>query len=156
LEYQSWAGAKQRCFYPKHNEYHRYGGRGITMCQEWVENFTAFLSYVGQRPTPLHSLDRWPNKDGNYEPGNVRWATREEQGQNTSKNVIVTYLGETMTLKQLANRLHLGYFRLHGYYRRRGYTLEQSIANVQSRPPLRRSSAANAPLPAVLNLGLFD
>ncbi len=68
-----------RCYDPRTNGYNRYGGRGITVCERWRKNFRAFMNDMGPRPTPEHTLDRYPNNDGNYEPGNVRWATWEEQ-----------------------------------------------------------------------------
>lgn len=79
--YQTWLSMRQRCTNPNVNNYHRYGGRGITVCTRW-QDFAAFLSDVGERPSPQHSLDRIQN-DGNYEPGNVRWATRVEQARNS-------------------------------------------------------------------------
>src|SRR6185436_8132120 len=57
-------------------------GRGVRVCAEWRNNFDAFLAYVGKRPSKRHSLDRYPNKDGDYAPGNVRWATQHEQARN--------------------------------------------------------------------------
>lgn len=83
-EYVAWCAMIQRCEYPKHDRWHRYGGRGITICAEWRNSYEAFLAHVGRRPTPSHSIDRYPNPDGNYEPGNVRWATRSEQAKNKS------------------------------------------------------------------------
>lgn len=79
--YRTWTAMKQRCEDPKMPCYHRYGGRGITVCERWRVSFEAFLADVGMRPTPGHSIDRI-NNDGNYEPGNVRWATRKEQAAN--------------------------------------------------------------------------
>jgi hypothetical protein len=70
-----------RCVNDKHPQWKDYGGRGITVCQVWRDSFAQFLTDVGQRPTPQHTLDRIDN-DGNYEPGNVRWATRIEQSAN--------------------------------------------------------------------------
>jgi hypothetical protein len=80
-EYVSWASAKQRCHNPKYAAFHLYGGRGIRMSDEWRADFAAFLAHIGPRPTKAHSLDRI-DTDGNYEPGNVRWATAEEQANN--------------------------------------------------------------------------
>jgi len=80
-EYRSWHAAKNRCFNPKTLGYHNYGGRGITMCDRWRDSFEAFLADMGERP-PGTSLDRFPNNDGNYEPGNCRWATPKEQAAN--------------------------------------------------------------------------
>ena len=80
-EYNSWQNMKKRCLYPKSREYARYGARGITIHPPWVHSFETFLSDVGPKPTPQHSIDRIDN-DGNYEPGNVRWATPKEQSAN--------------------------------------------------------------------------
>ena len=79
-EYRAWRDAKSRCFNPKTIGYQNYGGRGITMCDRWRDNFEFFLADVGPRPHGL-TLDRI-NNDGNYEPGNCRWATRKEQRKN--------------------------------------------------------------------------
>jgi hypothetical protein len=78
---------KQRCCNPKNGSYYKYGGRGITVCNEWMASFEAFLEDVGKRPSMAHTLDRFPNNDGNYEPGNVRWATIEQQANNKRPNI---------------------------------------------------------------------
>jgi hypothetical protein len=80
---RSWDRMKQRCNDPKRTEYPRYGGRGIKVCDRWNESFDAFLADMGERP-PGKTLDRWPNPDGHYEPGNCRWATPLEQRHNQS------------------------------------------------------------------------
>lgn len=79
--YRSWAAAKARCTNPRDGKWKDYGGRGITMCARWRRSFTAFLDDMGTRPTGT-SLDRYPDNDGNYEPGNCRWATPLEQRHN--------------------------------------------------------------------------
>ena len=81
-EYKAWGAMIARCGRQKHREYPNYGGRGISVHAEWRNDFAAFLAYIGPRPSLEHSLDRFPNNDGNYEPGNVRWATPLEQAQN--------------------------------------------------------------------------
>lgn len=73
---------KARCYNSKHESFPHYGGRGITVCERWRNSFVDFLADVGPRP-PGKTLDRWPDKNGNYEPGNVRWATPKQQGRNT-------------------------------------------------------------------------
>jgi hypothetical protein len=78
--YKTWSAIKQRCYNPKQVKGYKYhGALGITMCAEWRDSFEAFAAYVGEPPSQKHSIDRWPNTKGNYEPGNVRWATAKEQ-----------------------------------------------------------------------------
>lgn len=91
--YRIWAGMIQRCY--NHNEkiYKYYGGRGIRVCDKWKNSFSDFFLDVGSPPTKNHSLDRFPDKDGNYEPGNVRWATKIEQSRNLCNNVYLEYDG---------------------------------------------------------------
>lgn len=79
--YMTWKGMKARCGNPRRPDYERYGGRGIRVCPEWEESFESFAAYMGERPGPEFSIDRIDN-DGNYEPGNVRWATPSEQALN--------------------------------------------------------------------------
>lgn len=81
-EWRAWQNMKARCTNPKIKQWKDYGGRGISVCPEWGDSYEAFLAYVGRKPSPQHSLDRFPNNDGNYEPGNVRWATTKEQVNN--------------------------------------------------------------------------
>jgi len=80
-EYVAWAGMKRRCFNTHDPKWRDYGGRGIKVDPRWAKDYKEFLKYVGRRPSPMHSLDRIDN-DGNYEPGNVRWATARQQYHN--------------------------------------------------------------------------
>ena len=86
--YAVWDNMRRRCSDPKVVGYHRYGGRGISVHESWQKDYGAFRSYIlselGDRPTPKHTLDRI-EPDGNYEPGNLRWATQKEQMANRSK-----------------------------------------------------------------------
>ncbi len=83
-----------RCTKPEVIGYPNYGGRGVKVCERWLTSFDAFLEDVGPRPSRGHSLDRI-DCDGNYEPGNVRWATREEQARNRRDNRMLTAFGRT-------------------------------------------------------------
>lgn len=91
-----------RCRNPNDPSYPRYGGREIKVCKEWEESFLAFISYVGARPEKNLSIDRFPDNNGNYEPGNVRWATSYEQNQNTSRNKIVAINDDNLVMSSIA------------------------------------------------------
>ena len=86
LVYKTWRGMRERCNRPKHKDFPRYGGRGIAVCPRW-ESFEAFLADMGDRPTPNHTIDRI-NPLGNYEPGNCRWATPQEQAAENNTRLI--------------------------------------------------------------------
>lgn len=100
-EYVAWLSMRQRCENPKTIGYHRYGGRGIKVCQRWADSFEAFFTDVGQRPSKKHSLERLDNQ-GNYEPGNVKWATKFEQQRNMRSNRYITLDGVTKCARQWA------------------------------------------------------
>jgi hypothetical protein len=81
-EYKAWESMKRRCSNPMAQKFYLWGGRGIKVCAEWENDFAAFFTHLGARPSPKHSLDRYPDNDGDYEPGNVRWATAKQQRNN--------------------------------------------------------------------------
>ena len=83
--YRSYQAMLDRCYDPKHVGYPRYGGRGITVCERWQSSFEAFCADMGPHPGHGYSLDRWPNRRGNYEPGNVRWGSRAQQRRNQDR-----------------------------------------------------------------------
>jgi hypothetical protein len=85
-----------------------YGGRGITVCGRWLESFEAFYADMGARPFPLHEIDRIDN-DGNYEPGNVRWATRDIQARNHRRVRHLQMNGEVLCLSDWARRFGLSH-----------------------------------------------
>ncbi len=81
VEYRTWAHVKSRCTNPKCKAFKYYGGRGIKMCDRWLNSFGNFLNDMGRRPIGKDSIER-KNNDGNYEPGNCKWATFKEQANN--------------------------------------------------------------------------
>lgn len=93
-----WSSMKQRCHNPNDKSYARYGAKGIQVCQSWRDSFDSFISDMGPRPDG-HTLERIDSK-GNYEPGNVRWATYTEQARNTSRNHLHTIGGVTKCLAE--------------------------------------------------------
>jgi hypothetical protein len=80
-EWAAWHQAKMRTTSPTHPAWKDYGGRGIKVCERWLNSYENFLADMGRRPSPQHSIDRI-NNDGDYEPGNCRWATKSEQVLN--------------------------------------------------------------------------
>lgn len=100
--YPVWKTMIARCENPKNEKYPRYGARGIKVCERW-KDFANFLSDMGEKPSPKHSIDRI-DSDGDYEPSNCRWATSATQMRNTSHNTWVVYEGERLILKDAAAR----------------------------------------------------
>lgn len=96
-EFRAWAQMLDRCQNARSQSYRHYGGRGISVCPEWVKSFEAFFKNMGLRPTPKHSLERKDN-NGNYDPANCIWATRLEQARNTSRTRRIKAFGESKTL----------------------------------------------------------
>ncbi len=105
--YWIWQCMKKRCNNPNYHQFHLYGGRGIRVCERW-NDYANFLADMGEKPEG-RSLDRFPNRDGNYEPGNVRWATTKEQNINTCKTRMIEFNGETLCLRDWERKLGLGY-----------------------------------------------
>ncbi|MNB58690.1 hypothetical protein D3C87_364080 [compost metagenome] len=100
-EYSSWRAMKSRCTNENRDNFKRYGGRGITICERWFNSFENFLEDMGPAPSPDHSIER-DDVDLNYEPGNCRWATQQEQMRNTSRSRRVSWNGSEMTLVELS------------------------------------------------------
>lgn len=116
---------------PNHPHYQNYGGRGIRVCKRWRESFAAFLEDMGERP-PGTTLDRYPNRDGDYEPGNCRWATPKKQQNNIRTNRIITHEGRTMTLTQWALERGLTQHLLSQRLAR-GWTIERALETPNAR-----------------------
>ncbi len=105
-EYDAWVSMRARCENEARANYKHYGARGIRVCAAWRESFESFLADVGPRPSGRHSLDRIDNQ-GNYEPGNVRWATWIEQNRNRRNTWWVTIRGERMPLTEAVERFRV-------------------------------------------------
>jgi hypothetical protein len=121
-----WRSMIQRCHNPNDKAFPKYGGRGIEVCDRWRTSFVNFISDIGRRPSPDHSVDRIDN-NGNYEPENCRWATRKQQSRNQRKTPIVTYMGETKPLCDWADECGIDrktlYLRL-----KRGWGIEKMLS----------------------------
>jgi hypothetical protein len=100
-EYRTWGAMKSRCLNPSSTHYRHYGGRGIRVCDEWLNSFEAFLRDMGPRPTPTATIDRC-DVDGNYEPSNCSWASRATQANNKRNNHRVTIGHDTKTVAEWA------------------------------------------------------
>lgn len=121
--YRCWQAMHQRCNNPSDTWYHRYGGRGIRVCERW-NSVHAFLEDMGHPPAG-HSLGRI-DSDGGYEPANCRWETQEQQNENTCRNRFLTWQGRTQTIKAWGQELDLDPRRV-GERVRRGWTVEQAL-----------------------------
>jgi hypothetical protein len=134
-EHRAWCGMLTRCWWsvPGDRNYHLYKGANITVCERW-RDFENFLADMGKKPSPRHSLDRFPNPAGNYEPGNCRWATAKEQARNWSnRNVLFKCGGEALTLSEWAERLGCARGSLRDRIQA-GWSLERALTT----PPLLR------------------
>jgi len=107
-EYSSWQSAIARCHRASSKDYPRYGARGIRVCDQWRHSFEAFLAHMGPRPAGT-TLDRYPDNNGNYEPGNCRWATPSEQGRNRRASVFVEWKGARTHLSEVAAEMGITY-----------------------------------------------
>jgi len=116
----------RRCYDPKNHKIHLYGARGIVVCARWRESFTAFMEDMGPRPSPQHTVDRYPDQNGNYEPGNCRWATPAEQNRNRRDNVFVEHEGKRVLLVDLAAGLGLSREMVYGRLKL-GWSLEDAL-----------------------------
>lgn len=99
--FQAWMAMISRCYNENVENYPRYGGRGITVCDQWRDSFEAFLADMGEAPEGT-SLDRFPDNNGNYEPENCRWATILEQNRNKSNNTLLELDGVRRTISEWA------------------------------------------------------
>lgn len=142
--YGIWAGMHQRCTNPAIRQYYLYGGRGIRVCERW-NSFEAFAEDVGDRPSKKHSLDRYPNKDGNYEPGNVRWATPKQQGNNTRFNHLITFQGRTQTLTEWSREIGISVFTLSQRIVQYKWSVERALTSPLNPPRPKKVKPVKPP-----------
>lgn len=133
-EYITWNGMRARCTNPKNPNYDRYGARGVKVCDEWLTSFVTFLGDMGRKPTPQHSIERI-NNNGNYEPGNCRWATNKEQANNRRSSRLLTYNGLTQTVAFWAQLCGLRIGTLHSRLKS-GWSVERALTT-----PIRVTAA---------------
>lgn len=123
--YWVWADMRSRCQNPNHAGYKNYGGRGIKVCARWV-SFENFSADMGPRP-PSATIDRIDN-DGNYEPGNCRWATRAQQNSNRRNCIFVEDAGDRVTLKEYCRRRGLVYRAIAKRIRSRNWPVDLALS----------------------------
>lgn len=138
-EYKVWQSMKRRCSNPKESGYHRYGGRGIRVCDRWVNSFVNFIQDMGNRPTNLHSIERIDN-NGHYDPSNCKWALKSEQANNTRQNRFLEFQGIRLTLTQWADRVGLNRDCLRGRLDK-GWSVEEALTT----PTMRVKSVSTDP-----------
>lgn len=125
-EYRAWCHMKTRCLLKTVHNYASYGGRGIRVCERWLNSFENFYADMGPRPSKLHSLDRYPDKNGNYEPANCRWATAKEQARNLRTNKIIEYNGIMGPISEIAESFGINPFLIYSRLRK-GWSVIDAI-----------------------------
>lgn len=125
-EYNTWSLMKRRCHKESSIDYPLYGARGIKVCDRWKNDFSSFLEDMGSAPSIEHSIDRWPNNDGNYEPGNCRWATAKEQRRNQHRVKFLECRGELKTPAEWAETSGVSNKRIYARIKR-GWSIERAI-----------------------------
>lgn len=122
--YRTWVAMRQRCYDPNHPAYPRYGGRGICVCERWLDSILAFVEDMGERPSGL-TLERIDN-EGDYSPQNCKWATAKEQANNTRKTRRVSVGGETKLASDVAEENGMTPNKI-GHRIKNGWTLEEAV-----------------------------
>lgn len=135
--YVVWLGMKGRCTNPNHKNYEDYGGRGIRVCQRWLDSFQAFYDDMGERPGPNYTIERKDN-NGPYEPSNCCWVTRASQNENTRQTRLLTYLGATLSIGKWAKRLGIHRKTITARIDRYGWSVERAL-RTPARKITRRS-----------------
>lgn len=143
VERLTWYWIKYRCYNPKNYSYADYGGRGIVVCERWLRSYEDFLSDMGPRPGDDYSIDRI-NVNGNYEPGNCRWATRKQQASNRRTTRLFTHDGVTASLTDWARQLGVDPVTL--YERIGQMPFELALKTPRLRAPNKRPRVCKPPI----------
>lgn len=130
-EYETWTKIMQRCYNPNVERYRNYGGRGVEVCERWIESFEAFYEDMGSRPGPEYSIER-KEVNGDYSPNNCYWATEFEQSRNRTTNRVVLYQGKEMIAKDVAISAGVSYVQLR-YHLDHGKTADQAVEYLLSK-----------------------
>lgn len=125
-EYQSWYGAIRRCTNENNQDYFRYGARGITVCERWLNSFPAFLEDMGPKTKNNYTIDRIDN-NGNYEPDNCQWGTRERQANNTRQNALIKHMGEIKTMAEWGKKYNISLGTLHYRLRKLKWNIKKAL-----------------------------
>lgn len=131
-EYDAYQHMKERCYNPKVDRYPCYGGRGIKVCDRWLESFSNFLADMGRKPSKNHSLDRFPNVNGDYEPSNCRWGTQEQQMSNKQNTVRLIVNGEEVHQGLLAKILGVNDHSIE-YHLKKGKSGDEIAAHFKNK-----------------------
>lgn len=124
--YSIWYDMKRKCYKPTRKDYHCYGGRGITVCNEWLNEFMVFYKWaMSHGYNDTLTIDRI-DVNGNYEPNNCRWTTLKQQSNNRRTNVLITYNNKTQTMMMWADELHLPYNTIK-YRHQKGWTDKECL-----------------------------
>lgn len=135
-EFKIWGGMKERISNPNYHGYANYGGRGITMCEEWFNSFETFLADMGPRPSPNHSMDRINNSEG-YSKANCTWSTVKQQARNRRTNHLLEYKGEKLPLAVWTERLGFRKMTLRNRIVS-GWDIERAMTEPEKEKVLRR------------------
>ncbi len=135
--FTSWQSMISRCTQPSNPAFAYYRKLGVTVCERW-RSFENFLADMGERPSLSHSIDRYPNNRGNYEPKNCRWATKREQANNRVTNNVFVFRGTALTLTELARATGLPYELLRHRLVRAGWSVEEAITSEKRQGRRRR------------------
>lgn len=103
--YRIWCGMRNRCLSPKHHEYHRYGGRGIMLCDEWERSYDNFYDWAMENGYQDRLTIERKDVNGNYSPNNCTWIPKEQQARNRSTSILVPYNGEFLSCAELSRKL---------------------------------------------------